>query len=99
MPYGDRTGPEGRGPMSGGGFGLCAGFSQPGRFQSGFGRSHGRGARRRNRFLAAEWGNRITPEAPRLQQDRRVALEDELSELRRQVGAIQNQLNELYHKA
>ena len=31
MPGGDRTGPAGRGPMTGRGLGDCAGFSRPGR--------------------------------------------------------------------
>ena len=30
MPRGDRTGPEGRGPMTGRAGGFCAGYSQPG---------------------------------------------------------------------
>jgi len=30
MPFGDRTGPRGMGPMTGRGAGYCAGFSQPG---------------------------------------------------------------------
>lgn len=29
MPRGDRTGPDGRGPMTGRGAGICAGFSFP----------------------------------------------------------------------
>ena len=30
MPFGDRTGPRGMGPMTGRGAGYCAGFGQPG---------------------------------------------------------------------
>jgi len=30
MPFGDRTGPRGMGPMTGRGAGYCAGFSRPG---------------------------------------------------------------------
>ena len=30
MPRGDRTGPQGMGPMTGRGAGLCAGFNMPG---------------------------------------------------------------------
>ena len=30
MPKGDRTGPAGMGPMSGRGFGYCAGYAMPG---------------------------------------------------------------------
>jgi uncharacterized protein (DUF2126 family) len=32
MPYGDRTGPRGMGPVTGRGFGFCTGYSQPGRY-------------------------------------------------------------------
>jgi len=30
MPFGDRTGPRGMGPMTGRGGGYCAGFNRPG---------------------------------------------------------------------
>ena len=30
MPFGDRTGPMGQGPMTGRGMGFCAGFVRPG---------------------------------------------------------------------
>jgi hypothetical protein len=49
MPRGDRTGPDGQGPMTGRGLGYCAGYSNPG-FSTGFfgrgigwRRSYGRG--------------------------------------------------------
>ena len=48
MPRGDRTGPDGIGPMTGRGAGYCAGFNMPGfrnpgpRFGRGFGRGMGR---------------------------------------------------------
>jgi hypothetical protein len=56
MPGGDRTGPRGRGPLTGGGFGYCGGSSDPRRFPrvdfgfppGGFGRGRGR----RNSFWA-----------------------------------------------
>ena len=46
MPGGDRTGPEGRGPISGRGLGFCAGYIIPGhgpRYGRGWGRGFGRG--------------------------------------------------------
>ena len=44
MPGGDGTGPMGRGPMTGRGLGLCAGYSSPGyTANSGYGRGFGRG--------------------------------------------------------
>lgn len=46
MPWGDRTGPMGLGPMTGRGAGFCAGFPVPGfanPWVGGFGRGRGRG--------------------------------------------------------
>lgn len=62
MPRGDRTGPAGFGPMSGRGFGYCAGYGAPGYVQPAPGRGFGgcgRGAACgggrgwRHRFFAA----------------------------------------------
>ena len=44
MPGFDRTGPDGRGPMTGRGLGYCAGNVQPGTMP--YGRGLGRGNRR-----------------------------------------------------
>ncbi len=57
MPGGDRTGPNGMGPMTGRAAGYCAGYAVPGYMNSipgwGFGRGFGRGGRgRRNWFYA-----------------------------------------------
>ena len=49
MPRGDRTGPDGMGPMTGRGLGYCADYSSPGftrgvpRGGAGYGRGYGRG--------------------------------------------------------
>jgi len=46
MPYGDRTGPMGQGPMTGRGAGYCAGYAMPGNANpigGGFGRGRGGG--------------------------------------------------------
>ncbi|MFA6821680.1 MAG: DUF5320 domain-containing protein, partial [Sphaerochaetaceae bacterium] len=45
MPRGDGTGRFGYGPMSGRGFGYCAGYGRPGYMQGGrgFGMGYGRG--------------------------------------------------------
>ena len=45
MPRGDRTGPQGAGPMTGRGAGICAGYGVPGYMNSSFGRGFGRGRR------------------------------------------------------
>lgn len=60
MPGGDRTGPGGMGPMTGGGFGYCAGYDAPGFAGrgvrgggrgAGFGRGMGRGGGRGYRHM------------------------------------------------
>jgi len=51
MPWGDRTGPRGQGPMTGRGAGYCGGYNMPGYtnpaggrgFGRGFGQGYGRG--------------------------------------------------------
>ena len=43
MPRGDRTGPWGEGPLTGGGFGYCSGYPDPGYVRGGPGRAAGRG--------------------------------------------------------
>ena len=46
MPWGDRTGPWGRGPMTGRGAGYCAGYDMPGNINPdvpGYGRGRGFG--------------------------------------------------------
>jgi hypothetical protein len=55
MPWGDRTGPEGRGSMTGRRMGYCAGYDAPGYANPspGFGRGPGRGRGfGRGRFFA-----------------------------------------------
>ena len=72
MPRGDRTGPDGNGPMSGRAAGYCAGFHEPGYANSippggrraargrPFGRAYGRGAGRpgSGRRDGRWWGGR-----------------------------------------
>ncbi|MGB4046967.1 MAG: DUF5320 domain-containing protein, partial [Kiritimatiellia bacterium] len=41
MPRGDRTGPQGAGPMTGRGAGTCAGAATPGYAGGGYGRGGG----------------------------------------------------------
>ncbi|NOZ70650.1 MAG: DUF5320 domain-containing protein [Chloroflexi bacterium] len=43
MPFGDGTGPLGRGPMTGRRAGYCAGYGVPGYMNRGFGRGYGWG--------------------------------------------------------
>ncbi|HPQ41649.1 MAG TPA: DUF5320 domain-containing protein [bacterium] len=50
MPAGDRTGPDGMGPMTGRGAGYCAGYTVPGYANPAGGRGYGRGFGRRLGF-------------------------------------------------
>lgn len=43
MPFGDKKGPEGRGPLTGRQAGYCAGNDRPGSYEPGAGRGLGRG--------------------------------------------------------
>ena len=63
MPWGDRTGPLGMGPMTGRGAGSCAGYAGPGFWNSAFGgggwgrgRGRGRGRGFGRRFRAGGFG-------------------------------------------
>lgn len=69
MPRGDRTGPQGMGPMTGRAAGDCAGYDVPGYAnlggRRGVRRGFGRGFNWRNRFAAGlGWG--VPPVAPRV---------------------------------
>ncbi len=50
MPYGNRTGPFGEGPMTGRGLGHCSGYDSPGYVKGNFGCRFGRGLRRGRGF-------------------------------------------------
>lgn len=50
MPFGDKTGPRGRGQKTGRGLGYCTGYSEPGFKNIGFGRGYGRGVGRGQGF-------------------------------------------------
>jgi hypothetical protein len=98
MPGGDRTGPMGRGPMTGRAAGLCAGAPVPGYESSaqggrGFGRG-GRGFGRRNRRRAPgrfDWQR--PPQSPLAPQE--TADADEVRLLRQQVQSLREELNQL----
>ena len=94
MPGGDRSGPMGGGPLTGGGFGFCRGDSTTRRFsrggyggrQGGFGRGRGR----RNRFWATG--------QPGWQQDATAEkgnLEEESASLEAEIQGLTARLEEL----
>ena len=56
MPRGDKTGPEGQGPMTGRGLGDCSRQSNDNQQGRGFGRGFGRGNASRGRGLRRLFG-------------------------------------------
>jgi hypothetical protein len=107
MPGGDRTGPVGRGPVTGRGAGFCAGYGMPGFSNLGHGTDaavyrgrDGRGRGRRNRFFATGvpgWqyfsGNTIPGEMSFSTQSE--TPQNELDVLKGQARYLQNGLKEL----
>lgn len=100
MPYGDGTGPNGAGPMTGRGMGPCGGNSGRG-FQGrgrgmgpcggGFGRGRGQGRGRGFRGMAAQiaaagGSEQAQPDAP---------IEARLDILQRQLEAVSGQIEAL----
>ncbi|MBN1338929.1 MAG: DUF5320 domain-containing protein [Bacteroidales bacterium] len=96
MPGGDRTGPNGLGPMTGRGMGYCGGSGRPesAGLQMGGGRGFGRGPGRgmRNRFR--NWRNGLFGDAPNDVTEKNL-LEIEAKRLREQMESIEKRLAEL----
>ena len=97
MPAGDRTGPEGMGPMTGRGAGYCA----PGQMNnagpgSGFGRGRGMGRGYEFRRFG-NWRARVpyTPPTRDQQLDalkaQSAGLESELKAVREQIGQLESE--------
>lgn len=106
MPFGDRTGPEGRGPLTGRGMGLCAGYDAPGYANTGFGfrRGMGRGFFSRGRGFGrgfrARWFWRLpirstAPIRSLSKEEEKKLLEDELREIELEKQEIEKRLKEL----
>jgi hypothetical protein len=88
MPQGDRTGPNGQGPMTGRGRGYCVGSNMPGSSFScrGFGRGRG-----------FAWRARAMPVQPVVmteEQEKKV-LNQELENLKQETKEIEERLKEL----
>ncbi|NLG65202.1 MAG: DUF5320 domain-containing protein [Actinobacteria bacterium] len=106
MPRGDRTGPQGMGPLTGRGMGLCAGYAVPGYAHEnpgawGAGRDWG-GRGRRNRFSAtgltgwqrAERGMRAWGGEDPAEQ-RPLGRRAQIARLRAQAAQLEQQLGAL----
>ncbi|MCD6200898.1 MAG: DUF5320 domain-containing protein [Bacteroidales bacterium] len=107
MPRGDRTGPDGLGPMTGRRAGYCAGYSVPGYMNDvpGWGRSYGygRGARwgygyGRGYRWGAGYGRGYYPADVPPAVDEKTFLENELKYLEQQQENLRKRLNDLTTK-
>ena len=105
MPFGDGTGPYGRGQLTGRGMGFCAGYDAPGYINTGFGfrRGMGRGFFSRGGFgrgFRARWFWRLpirstAPIGPLSKEEEKKLLEDELREIELEKQEIEKRLKEL----
>lgn len=113
MPFGDRTGPLGQGPMTGRGAGSCAGLVVPGNTNPGFGRGIGRGGMgmgacgaggrgRRNRFFASGlpgWQRAAaTGTVTNPAQFATAAQDQESAALKNQVESLHTALNQILQR-
>jgi len=95
MPGGDKTGPQGSGPMTGRRMGYCTGSDNPGNELSG--RNSGRGFGRGGRFRFA-WGNGRFSTANSQYVSNEDSISNELKLLREQMSSLEKQLSEIIKK-
>jgi len=93
MPAGDRTGPEGMGPMTGRGAGYCA-TSQVNNTGPGFGFGQGRG-RGFGRGMGRGFGFRAAAPAPLTREEQLEALKAQSAGLELQFKALNEQIGKL----
>ncbi len=106
MPGGNKTGPDGQGPMTGRGLGYCAGYPTPGfansffgRGRIGAGRAFGRGSGFGFRGGRSQFGNYYPNENPPYQtlskKDEINILEVQAKNIKKELEQIQNRISEL----
>lgn len=103
MPFGDKTGPLGQGPMTGHGRGFCAGYAASGSFNpgrgAGMGRGEGSGRGWRNRFRAAvsSASETSTASLPKLadRPQEIASLKDVIDNMLSILGGIRKRVEEL----
>ncbi|MEA3329956.1 MAG: DUF5320 domain-containing protein [Nanoarchaeota archaeon] len=91
MPQGDQTGPQGQGPLTGRGLGICRGMRRG--FNRGAGRGFGRGFNQRAGFAGLNGVNQQPVELNK-EQEKKV-LEAELAELEAEKNQIEKELKGL----
>ena len=105
MPGGDRTGPEGRGPMTGRRAGFCAGYQVPGYEKPGYGfgrgfvRGSGRGFGRGfwGRGKGFWWRDTIPETYPQVisKDEEKSYLEDTVKNLEQEIKSIHKRIEEI----
>ena len=105
MPRGDRTGPQGMGPMTGRAAGYCAGYDAPGYANSAPGRGYGRGMAWRRGGGGRGWGGGYAwptqpvpvyaPAPPPAPVEEKTFLEQEVAGLRAQLAYLEERLKDL----
>jgi len=106
MPFGNRTGPAGMGPMTGRGLGYCAGYSVPGYMNRAYGRGmgYGRGLGYGRRFGYGFRGYIAYPPVvpgyspEQVSENEVVYLKNTARALEEELKAIQNRIKELTEK-
>lgn len=105
MPFGDRTGPGGLGPMTGRGMGYCNGYDMPGAWAGGRGRGgrgwgrgfgYHRGFGRMGRgpvpMVGPGWWRQPDPETERQMMENEVkSLEQELAAVRKRLAELESE--------
>jgi len=99
MPFGDRTGPRGQGPMTGRGMGYCAGHPRPGYgmypYVRGFGRGRGWGQGYGRRYYPASSYRMTVSEEKEILQSEKEALENEVEVLKEEMKIVEKRIKEL----
>ena len=96
MPRGDRTGPNGNGPMTGRRMGYCADNDRPGYYENDQNYGRGGGGFRRGggggRGFGFRGGNYDSNFIPNVSE--KTLVENEIKILKDQLGALEKQLSE-----
>ncbi|MGE3063028.1 MAG: DUF5320 domain-containing protein [bacterium] len=94
MPRGDKTGPDGMGPMTGRAMGFCNGFNTPGFMRGfGFGRGGGRGFGRGIGFQGR--GRRGIGYAVPYFMPQQIDVADSKEALNEEIASVEKYLSEL----
>ncbi|MCD6226675.1 MAG: DUF5320 domain-containing protein [Candidatus Aenigmarchaeota archaeon] len=107
MPFGDGTGPEGLGPLTGRGLGYCAGYDSPGFTRGipmggrGFARGFGRGFRAR-RFIPRRFIRPIynpyydyIPQRPLTKEDEKKLIEQDIKNIEEEIKYLEQEKKEI----